>query len=481
MIWKKTVFSYILWGVYTVLALGGLYAGAVRLCAGTSYPMLGGMAACCAVLLLGGLASWTAYLLGKRGMPGRRLKEGRRRLLEGAVLLAVLAAGCVLRLGRFADGVSANEFFTYAMVEADRTIPFFPHRLVSVYLYLLHFVFLVFGNKLAAGIWLQMLLQGAGLLLVYAAVRKLSGVVPALAMFFLAETSPYLADRALELSPGSVLLFLLGGTLCLTAALAAGAGRRIGLGTAAGLAVGMLLYLDPVGWAALLVLTTALWKKREGTADSAGRRIAVFLLCLAAAAVGFFLLLDLDAGQRGIGLTASLSAWRELFFGGVRFSPGSVQGCGRWDALPLMLGSVGIFSFWCCRERESVSIWVPFALFLAAVSCLGILPAESDPGLWILLSAQILTGISLGQLCGCLRKRPAESALTAEPKPSAAGEPGRVVTVTVRGETRQVKLLDNPLPLPRRHEHKVMDYDSRTEGAYDGYDYPVAEEDDFDL
>jgi hypothetical protein len=53
---------------------------------------------------------------------------------------------------------------------------------------------------------------------------------------------------------------------------------------------------------------------------------------------------------------------------------------------------------------------------------------------------------------------------------STNGTPGRTVTVNVDGEDRQIKLLDNPLTLPKKKEHKMMDYD-----------YEVADDDDFDI
>jgi hypothetical protein len=51
-----------------------------------------------------------------------------------------------------------------------------------------------------------------------------------------------------------------------------------------------------------------------------------------------------------------------------------------------------------------------------------------------------------------------------------AGTPGKTVTVKVDGEEKQIKLLDNPLPLPKKKQHRVMDYD-----------YEVPEDDDFDI
>ncbi len=47
---------------------------------------------------------------------------------------------------------------------------------------------------------------------------------------------------------------------------------------------------------------------------------------------------------------------------------------------------------------------------------------------------------------------------------------GGTVTVEFEGKTREVKLLDNPLPLPKKRARKTMDFD-----------YDVKEDDDFDI
>ena len=44
----------------------------------------------------------------------------------------------------------------------------------------------------------------------------------------------------------------------------------------------------------------------------------------------------------------------------------------------------------------------------------------------------------------------------------------------------QVKFIKNPLPLPKKHVSKVMDYDL-TENIKEEYDYEVSEEDDYDI
>ena len=46
---------------------------------------------------------------------------------------------------------------------------------------------------------------------------------------------------------------------------------------------------------------------------------------------------------------------------------------------------------------------------------------------------------------------------------------------------RSVRYIENPLPLPKKHEKRVMDFPSRPDAGKDDFDYPVSDEDDFDI
>ena len=50
-------------------------------------------------------------------------------------------------------------------------------------------------------------------------------------------------------------------------------------------------------------------------------------------------------------------------------------------------------------------------------------------------------------------------------------------------EPKKVKLLDNPLPLPKKHEPKVMDFKlTEVEGEKDKeFDFDIDNDDDFDI
>lgn len=93
-------------------------------------------------------------------------------------------------------------------------------------------------------------------------------------------------------------------------------------------------------------------------------------------------------------------------------------------------------------------------------------------------------------------KRETEKETMLEKETSVKEKP---VTYIVTADGRKVALLDNPLPLPKKHEKKKMDFkytelpketsdgvkewqDHREDGlAFDDFDFTISENDDFDV
>ena len=46
---------------------------------------------------------------------------------------------------------------------------------------------------------------------------------------------------------------------------------------------------------------------------------------------------------------------------------------------------------------------------------------------------------------------------------------------------REVRYLENPMPLPKKHVKRVLDYGLKSTAEDDDFDFSVAEDDDFDI
>ena len=68
-----------------------------------------------------------------------------------------------------------------------------------------------------------------------------------------------------------------------------------------------------------------------------------------------------------------------------------------------------------------------------------------------------------------------------ESREDAASEKNVVSEKDAAEAEGQVRFLENPLPLPKKHVKRVMDYSLSSVSQEDDFDYPVAEDDDFDI
>ncbi len=83
---------------------------------------------------------------------------------------------------------------------------------------------------------------------------------------------------------------------------------------------------------------------------------------------------------------------------------------------------------------------------------------------------------------GIVEKRDkAEKIDNADEKAAETAEGKEAVSAEEKPEQkREVKFIENPLPLPKKHEKRVMDYKLNSDKDLGGYDVFVADDDDFD-
>ncbi|MCM1045453.1 MAG: hypothetical protein NC417_08070 [Candidatus Gastranaerophilales bacterium] len=566
MVWKKNGFSYVMWFFYVLLALGGLYIGAHGLCARVERSALSGGIVSSIALLVGGVLAISAPKI-NAALGGRRPGRNVCLQLEALFLVAVAIMAIVLNkwpMQSAAGEMSGNLYFQAALVEEGREIPQIAHGIVYLYVQILHLVLFLFGNKPLAAIVLQMVLYHMGILTLYAGVRRLSGMLPSAVMLFFVCQSSDIAKEAVTPSPQTLYLLCYGVAFWIVAGRVRSTGKSLFLNLAAGLAAAIVTYLDVTGVTLLLILAAGTLMKEGRTGEKWTEKLLPFIQSLAAAVVCFLLLAFLDARGSQKGVVEILSAWGRNYKLGafhIPFAEFSDFGDG-WDNVALILMCTGIFSFWCYKRWEKLSVWVPAALAIVASAAFSVFSGEVDGSLWLRLTVYILAGVGIAQYFGPaerfvhVSKKRAQDAQGSgseggkegvpwtfvkldseeitdgyvefaqrkqeEPsqegkavgeagtdkgdigkggeemkeekeetekekkedlqggKEAGKGEPGKVVTVTVRGETKQVKLLDNPLPLPKQHEHKAMDYGLKEEPDLDDYDIAVADDDDFD-
>ena len=268
-----------------------------------------------------------------------------------------------------------------------------------------------------------------------------------------------------------------------------------------GVAIGVLGYLDIMGFLLLLILFSVLFLEAK-QAVGILRRISAAFLGLSGTLGGFFLSIALDAVGSGKLMGNVLLAWwrvytPEKFSLAVTYTENVSQG-GTFPVIAAVftetLFCIGAFSYWCRKKRERQTIWVAVMVALGILICVG-MTGEEMQGRSLLTLLMVTIGgagvqailpyttrdellqtvVEAEVMSSPKKRRLKVQDLETEELPEEA-EPLPEETV----EMEKIRLIENPLPLPKKHVPKVLDYklDNDEEGDFD---YPVADDDDFDL
>lgn len=480
MTWKKDLFSYFIWFVYALAVGLGIICVANAVCDYTDIPVYVGIAVSAAYVALAGGA---VFLLHRSRLSGKRAQGEPMAgaVAETAIAVIILAAGLILRVNGIDGAGEKAAYFQTASVMSGQDIPQVVQGAVYLYLQLLHGVFYLLGNKLMAGVWLQIILQFTAVLLLYFAVRSFAGKVGAMIFLCFSMFSSYLTEEALNLSPqmlylviwSAVLLWVVTGNL---------RKLRVPEYFFTGLLVAVPCYLDIAGtflfWAAVSVLFC-----RRDEEEQGGRKIKAGMLCVSGLLAGFFACVLTDAVCSGKTFGGVLGAWMTLYRP-EGFSVPLATGEAQFPAeFILLLGLLvfGIFGFWRDRENDRMKGWTAGLGVLALLGCFGCFTPLMPAGVYLFLLMLVLAALGVDE---CIRRTK-----PVLPDEADFGEEGQEELVFVRlpdVPRRQEPppgpgMIENPLPLPKRHVSRILDYDIKGVDTCGGYDLETDDNDDFDL
>lgn len=500
MSWKKNVFSYVTWIVYTLIT------GTVLVSLGSMFCVQAGFAAGYGILasaLYMGVVGGITFLLYKGAAMRRAFAEKNRTALlavESVLVAGLFVLGCFLRVWNMGEAEETSVYFEMAEVVAGQSIPQTVHGAVYFYVRLLHCAFLLLGNQYAVGIWLQIWLQLVASLVLYFVMRKLSGVISAFSVFAFCMCAPYMLQNALVLSPGMLYFLLLGIAAGLTLWLC-GNGLRFPAFVFAGILAAFCCYIDIGGGLLLFLAAGAAFSQQAGDI-ALGKRLAAVGICLLSAVPGFLVFIWADAFMSGKAFWKVAGAWFELYQPEGFQLPFTIGVTGSvWESFVLFgVMAFGVFSFWCDKKRDYHSIYVAAACIIMLAACFGIYTEEMPGHYTLYLMFVILAGIGL-KSCICSDALPEKdftentAAVTEEKKEFCPGRENGVRTEPQRHaegwereepeesagkEEKNIRYLENPLPLPKKHVKRVLDYSIDVSND-DDYDYPIKENDDFDV
>lgn len=529
MSWKKNAFSFFIWLLYIVLAGTSLICASAVLVDYMNYLPQYGIGLAGVIALVEGLLVLLVHKLVRTSE--EKEQESRSRMLplicEAIVVLAFLAVGLLIRIEGLRNITNIDESLTYfelAKVATGQSIPQIVHGTVYFYLQLLHLLFVFLGNKIAMAFWMQVILQLLAVLVLYRAVRRLVGKLPSVIMFVLLMCSTWMVKEVLYLSPNMLLLLMFAIVLW---AISLGA-KAPKIHFSAWLVIGALVaavsYMDIIGLALLIPVMGALFSfdvlKKEGIKRSfSALGMSVLGFCLVFAGI-----IIIDAVACGKNVLNVFLAWFEVYV------PGYFQFNYALDKMNFYilienvtvfaLLLVGVFTYWCRKGTEKVSLWICEIILVLLAQCYQLTTVEADGKAFLYVFIAILASIGIAEMFVVnkaeaiwdttvadtteevevvdMEQPEAQAQLLKEDVQLGAEtqlldedvQPVEETQLLEVEQTEEVQLVEagtpvieyipNPLPLPKRHEKKVLEYalDSTEE---DDFDFKIEDDSDFDI
>lgn len=512
--WKKNAFSYLLWVLYAVAAEVGLVCLADAACDFIGVNIYIGTIACALYIVAAGAGVFLVH----RFAPKYSVTDGKnhsvRTMIEAVVTVLLLITGLVLRVRGISDAGEGIVYYELAAVVSKEEIPWSAHGAVFFYIRMLRGLFYFLGNKIVAAVWAQLLMQLGAMLLMYLAVRRLTGNIAANVMFAFCTFSSYLIREASELSPAMLYLFLWAAALFLIS-MTARVKQSQWVFLPVGIVIAFVSYLDVAGCLLLLIAVAVIFCEEEKE-PGIGRRCKCLLLCLTGAGTGFAGCMLADSFMSGKNFVEVLNAWFGLYRPLDFRLPVSMAGAGTMAAamaeyiILFCVLTLGMFSFWRDRQSDHMKAWTLLLVVLVFAGCVGVFTEEMPMGIYMYLLLAIMAGIAAEE---CVREiRPVQeevAQMSAETVSQSHGEfedvrqPDKGSAPQLQGGagdipqqtgenapkegeaeqsgTKKVQFIENPLPLPKKHVKRTLDYGVAVPEGKDDFDLQVDDEDDFDI
>lgn len=494
MTYRKTWFSYVLWVLYAGLCVMMLTFASrwFMLYTGTSsfvpvfvvsifliFPVLMGIYI---PLRVGSCKIRTKY----------NIQAHTLAMFEAFVVASCFVFGTLYRLRAALVSTLDNsflgsletEYFEMAVVRAGEKITPMTHGIGYLYVACLSVVMSFLGNKILSAMFLQAVLQIISLVLGYLVIRKSAGRLPAcVALIYLAFSSAYVS-RIGVIDPECFyfLFYLLG--MYLIVSIVKNYCRNDYVKSFAvwvfmllGIVLGLLIYLDIRSVTLLFFLTGIFTGKKEEDEElppiHVGQNILVFGVAEIFCVLTFFAAFLVDALCYGTEYMAELSAWGNFY---LSKSWGGILACMEQfmkdfpvNILLIMAASFLVFEFKRSGKEQNYTLWILLCVCTAPtpMTGYGVLPY----GTISLFIWCVLAGLGLQN---CIMGGSAQVVQAKIEEINAAAQ------VQIE-ETEKPRFIENPLPLPKKHVRREMDYEYPVAQEDMKFDIEVDEADDFDI
>lgn len=386
------------------------------------------------------------------------------------------------------DGLTAGYYYDMAVVKAGEGSEALSHGMSDLFVRCLRFVFSFLGNSVSAAMLFQVTLQMAAMLFAYLAVKKAAGRFAACTVLLLMAFSEPFIRRIDAVSPECLFLTLFLAGLYLTISFVNGSLQRKGVFSSlpgailTGVLLGILCYLDLYCVILLLFLAGLL----TGKSDAAGRRmrlVGCLLISLASCAASFFSALYIDVLVSNLSFYRGLLRWLEPYkyppvMPDMRVKHISVIGIDYlFFAFLFIVASFVVFSFLRGGKEQMFSIWFLPCILVTPVFLLDFSVVGAG-GLalffWYVTAALGVQSVMLDGQAELMQAKIEQINAAAQPIPTEAES-------VTDDSVQKPRFLENPLPMPKKHVKKDLDYDHPVAPEMMHFDLELTDEDDFAL
>ncbi|MDD2972420.1 MAG: hypothetical protein PHE02_09865 [Lachnospiraceae bacterium] len=398
-------------------------------------------------------------------------------------------------------GVSSLETIYYQLATVgneleDLSLQPFRSR---IYISLLSVVFSLLGNKIIVAVYVQCLLQCISIVFLYGMVRNLNGKIDAFLVGLLLAVSQPVFSTLTEISPMHLVFLLFAFAMWFLSISWKYVNRsdsnllgRILLLILSALVVTAVICVECMGfWLILMeLLGLCLYEYRDGKASATRILGNVFLFLFATIVTGVLIIFVCATMEHQDVISYGLSIYMD-WIGTFQLHIPYIFPVNMLEVSIGMLCIAGswVFGYWIAKRDENI-IYV--SLLLAVILGMLYLP-NADSYALLFQSAWILI-MCVSVVSLCRKYEPKEVAVIQE---NAADESTIKEKTSQREDTPAVNMknvetpceepprfvpIPNPLPLPKQHVHKEMDYGVDVTDAQLHYDLDdVAAGDDYDL
>lgn len=491
MTYRKTWFSYVIWILYTGLcvtllafagySIYGVYvkAAPAKLGALLVFPLL-----VCIYLAL----KQSALAIRRR----RSLSLHSKLMIEAFCVSVSFVFGFLVRLRIFRDvtlfssgDALSGGFMEKALVRAGEGVEPIAHGLSYLYVLTLSAVFSFLGNSMGAAMLLQITLQLLSMLLGYRLMKAAAGRFAACATLLLLAFYPVFVEKIAVINPECLfLIFYLFGVSSVVfygrAVLAdKPVWRNVFAAILPGVVIGILVYFELSAVTILFFFAVLFAGKREDTqAGETGKNVLRLFVTIVSCLVAFLIIIGADAGTSGVSLERSLYVWAYpyLQIGAPVTRLGELYGNVLSYAILFLPAAFLVFEFFRSGKEQDHSPWLFFCLLFTPFLFWDFWTVELS-GLslffWGTAAALGAKNCLFGGEAGVVQAKIEEINASAAPIPVAAE--------SLAASAQKPRFLENPLPVPKKHVKKEMDYDYPIAPEMMHFDLELTNEDDFAL